>query len=92
MLQFPGILLPIAVTVVPLPEQENIFQIVGLVCPKESFPFVVTSSSLLVKMPPLWVYGATQAVKWLAQILQYKSPTQGNSPCDASRLFKTELF
>lgn len=46
MLQFPGILLPIAVTLVALPGQEDICQIVGLVCPSGSFPFFVTFVSI----------------------------------------------
>lgn len=93
MLQFPGILLPIAVTLVAVPEQEYICQIVGLVCPNECFAFVVTFVFIAGQdVSSVDIWGDTEAVDWLVQTLQSKSPTQGNSLCGASRVFKTEHY
>lgn len=93
MLQFPGILLPIAVTLVALPEQDNICLIVGLVCPNGTFPFFVTFVFIAGQdVSSMDVWGDTEAVDRLVQILQSKSPTQGNSLCGASRVFKTEHY
>lgn len=70
MMQFPGILLPIAVTLVAPPEQENICQIVGLVCPNKSFPFFVTFAFIAGQdVSSVGIWGETEAVEWLAQIL-----------------------
>lgn len=80
-------------TLVVLPDQENICLIVVLVCPNGNFKFFVTFVFIaILDVSSMDTGGDTEAVGWLVQILQSKSPTQGNSLCGASRVFKTEHY
>lgn len=87
------LLLPIPVTLVAAPGQKNICQVVGWVRPAKCFPFFVISVFVAgqgVFFIEMW--GDMEAVSWLVQTLQSKSPTrasQRNPLWGPSRVFRT---